>query len=150
LRFTPRKEEIEPLAALLDSGEYDSPEALAKAVLAHVADLLWFRNWHVLAVREGALFGPFASDAEGAAFGRKYSGVLVPSDAELWRVMTVYGLGNSADHRAGGGFGYCADIMCGHPAYTHSMAGPGRGPCVLASCRCAGYEQLKSKPRAKK
>jgi hypothetical protein len=148
VRITPRKEEVEPLAELLDSGEHDSPEALAKAVIVHVADLLWFRDWYVLAVKDGAAFGPFASEAEAATFGRKYEGALVPDDPHDWGVVTVHGLGSTAESRAGGGFGYCATEGCGHPAYTHSMVSNARGKCVLASCNCGTYEQRK--PRTKK
>lgn len=147
MRFTARNEEIQPLAELIDSGNFDSPEALAKEVILYVADLLWFRTWYVLAIKGGAAFGPFASEAEATSFGRKYEGALVPSEPSDWGVTTVYGLGNTTDKRAGGGFGYCATEGCGHPAYTHSMARTARGKCQLSSCDCSEYEQRKTRPK---
>ena len=150
MRLTPRGEEVAEVVALLENGDYDSAEALAKDIIKLVSDFLWFRAWYVLVIRGRATaFGPFASEAEAASFGQKFQGIIVPASPAEWGVATVHGLGGTAEERAGGGFGYCASEGCGHPAYAHSMAGTSRGKCVLGKCDCGGYEQAKKKPRAR-
>jgi hypothetical protein len=148
MRLIPRAEEVAEVVELLERDDYDSAEALAKDIIKLVADIFWFRTWYVLVIRgRQSAFGPFASEAEAASLGKKYEGILVPSDPESWGVGTVYGLGGTAEERAGGGFGYCSTVGCGHPAYMHSMVGPSRGKCVLSECACKEYEQVKRKPR---
>lgn len=150
MRFTPRKEEIERIVSILESDDYDSGESMAKALLLEIVDMLWFRDWWVLASRGSdyqVVFGPFASEAEARAVGQKWQGVLMPGDPMGWGVVQVHGLGGTAEERAGGGFGYCSAEDCGHPAYGHSMAGTSRGKCLL--CKgCSKYEQQVKGKRA--
>ncbi|WP_326554697.1 hypothetical protein [Micromonospora sp. NBC_01813] len=156
MRFTPRKEEIQPVIDLLESEGFDSAEDMAKALIKAVVELLWFRDWYVLGVKGGGgqpvAFGPFASEAEARSLGTKLQGVLVPLDPSEWGVVQVRGLGGTAEERQGGGFGFCCTEGCGHPAYAHSMSdGPGRGHCILCGRRgaCQKYEQAQKGTRAK-
>lgn len=150
MRFTPRGEEIARVLAIMESDDYASGNEMAKALIFEVVDMLWFRDWYVLAAKTNehqAAFGPFASEADALAAGKKWKGMLVPDDPTKWGVVWVHGLGGTADERTGGGFGYCVTDDCGHPAYAHGMAGTSRGKCVL--CKgCDKYEQAKAKPRA--
>lgn len=46
----PRKSEWEPIAQLMESGEYDTPESLAKAVLKHCYDTFLLRDFYLTVV----------------------------------------------------------------------------------------------------
>ncbi|MFY1620015.1 hypothetical protein [Micromonospora sp. WMMD736] len=153
MRFTPRKEEVQPVIDLLESDDFDSAEDMAKALIREVVDMLWFRDWYVLGVSTGdgsLAFGPFASEPEAKALGTKWQGSLLPSDPARWGVVKVRGLGGTVDERAGGGFGFCTTEGCGHPAYAHSMEGSARGYCVVCGRHgaCGKYAQAKPKARA--
>jgi len=47
MRFSPRKTETDPIVAMLDSGEYDSPAALARAIVVSCYGSLLERDWYV-------------------------------------------------------------------------------------------------------
>lgn len=51
--LTPRKAEWGPIVDLLESEEYESAEALAKAVWKHTALTLLQRDWYLAVVRLG-------------------------------------------------------------------------------------------------
>jgi hypothetical protein len=147
VKLVPRGDEVAEIVAIMER-DYPTGEAMAKDIIKQVADFLWFRTWYVLVIRKrNAAFGPFASEAEAHEFGRKFQGIIVPSDPEDWGVAPVIGLGGTVEERQGGGFGYCCTEACGHPAWAHSMVGPSRGSCVLSSCNCGRYEQAKAKPK---
>lgn len=155
MRITPRGEEVAEVVKVLESGEYDGPQDMARALITLVADFLWFRDWYVLGLRTDAggshAFGPFASEAEALTFGRQYEGALVPP--QRWGVVKVHGMGHAAANarggRAGGGFGYCATERCGCPPYAHAMEGTSRGKCVICK-KCAKYQQSAAKKPVRK
>ncbi|MFC3504427.1 hypothetical protein ACFOOK_26145 [Micromonospora krabiensis] len=155
MRFTPRKEEVQPVIDILESDDFDSADDMAKALIREVVDMLWFRDWHVLVVnRDGqaVAFGPFASEPEAKALGTKWQGTLLPGDPTRWGVVPVRGLGATAEERQGGGYGFCTTEGCGHPAYAHSMDGSARGYCIVCGRHgaCEKYAQAaKKKTRAK-
>lgn len=152
MNITPRAEEIAEVVAILESGDYDGPEAMAADLIKAVADLLWFRTWWVLGARgkHVANFGPFASRAEAARWGNQMAGMAVPAE---WGVAQVHGMGriatNAKGGREGGGFGCC--VTCGCPPYAHAMDKSTRGKCVICG-NCDKYQQSARKPakRAKK
>lgn len=158
MRFTVRKEETQAIVDILESDDYASADDMAAALIHAVVDVLWFRDWYILAASvdgQTIAYGPFASEAEARAAGTKWQGALVPLDPKKWGVVPVRGLGGTVDERKGGGFGFCTTDGCGHPAYAHSMAGTARGYCVICKNSkglCDKYEQAKAKPkpRAKK
>lgn len=96
MQIRSRKDEWEPIVEMLDSGDYDSPEALAKAILAHAQHTLLKREWYLNIVRlsdEGEKpvqvgYGLFASVAEaeksvrGAGFKRMTIPVVPEGDPE--------------------------------------------------------------------
>lgn len=51
--LTPRKAEWEPIVDLLESEEYESAEALAKAVWKHTVDTVLERDWYLTVVKLG-------------------------------------------------------------------------------------------------
>ena len=51
--LTPRKAEWGPIVDLLESEEYDSAEALAKAVWKHAVATILERDWYLAVVRVG-------------------------------------------------------------------------------------------------
>jgi hypothetical protein len=158
VRITPRAEEIREIVAMLESGDYDGPEALAKDLFKHIAGLLWFRESYVLGVRVGDVvygFGPFYAQAEAAKFGKQYEGSLFAKGraqgGDGWGVMKVYGVGqiaaNAEEGREGGGYGYCTTEGCGCPPYAHLMSGTSRGRCLLCKV-CPEYKQAEAKKKS--
>lgn len=99
MRFNPRKQEWGPVAEALETGvlegkEYESADALARAIVTHTAKALLEREWYLKVVAlhgEGAerpvqvAFGLFASEAEarkadeGGGFRQMVIPVSVPS-----------------------------------------------------------------------
>ena len=123
------------------------------ALIGHIADLLWFRDWWVLGVstEDGpVLFGPFADEAEARSYGQKYEGALVPRG---WGVARSRVSASSPQTRPAG---EPAEAMasaqvegCGCPPYSHAMDGTSRGKCVV--CRvCPKYEQVVKKKVTRK
>lgn len=130
MRLTPRKEEIKPVIEILESDKYDSAEAMAKALIKEIADILWMRDWYVLGCkfREEDTFalpyGPFASDSEATSFAKKYG------PGGVAQTVKIYSPGRLQAMRDGkaGWPGYCATCGC-DPGY-HLQDGSSRGKCV--------------------
>ncbi|ABP52999.1 hypothetical protein [Salinispora tropica] len=154
MNITPRREEIAEVVAILESGAYDGPDAMAADLIRAVAGLLWFRTWWVLGARgpRAANFGPFASEAEAVRWGKQVANMAIPAE---WGVVQVHGMGriatNAKGGREGGGFGYCVTAGCGCPPYAHAMDKSTRGKCVICGS-CDRYQQSERKPakRAKR
>lgn len=84
MQIRPRQDEWKPIAEMLESGDYDTPDSLAKAILQQAYHTLLQREWYlniVLLSAEGekpvqVAYGLFASQAEaekairGATFKR--------------------------------------------------------------------------------
>ena len=51
--ITPRKDEWAPVVEMFESAEYDTPEALARAIVKHVAAQLLERDWYLTVVKVG-------------------------------------------------------------------------------------------------
>lgn len=152
MRLTPRGEEVAEVVALLERSDYASAEELAKDVIKTVADFLQYREWFWL-VHQGAnaqvAFGPYASESEAASEATKgFNAADRAGDNLLFTVRTAPL--SRAEHRAGGGAGYCTSESCGHPPYMHSLAGSGRGKCLLSACGCDKYLNLPKKTRTTK
>lgn len=72
MRIDPHKSEWQPIAQMLESGEYDGPESLAKAIVKTAYGLLLERDWYLAVVKAGEtangplqlVYGLFASQAE--------------------------------------------------------------------------------------
>lgn len=143
MNLTPRAEEVAEIVAILESGDYDGPQDMAKDLLKKAAGLLWMRDWYVLGARgeQHANFGPFASEPEAVKFGNQLAGMVLPQE---WGVAKVHGMGriatNAAGGRDGGGYGYCVTPGCGCPPYAHAQEASARGKCVICKT-CDKYQQ---------
>lgn len=130
MRITPRKEEIAPVVEILESDDYASGEAMAKALIKLIADNLWMRDWYALGFkfREDDPFwlpyGPFSSEADAIATAKKYG------PGGIARTVKLYSPGRLIAMRDGkkGWPGYCAD--CGCDPAIHLGEGSGRGKCM--------------------
>ena len=71
MQLTPRKAEVTEVVALLESQEFDTAEALAKAIIKTVADQVERREWYAMAWRDkedgtglSLAWGPITSEAQ--------------------------------------------------------------------------------------
>lgn len=140
MRFTPRGPEVKRVVAVLESEEFETPEAMAKAVIKEVVDLLSFRDTYAGTLRlkdgeHGLNFGPFysagdvksyvSSLAVGGTFG------VAPLHAPAPIKANIEGLDDTSP--------WC--LECGHPAYAHLADGSSRGGCGLSYCDCTKYKK---------
>ncbi|MDH6462090.1 hypothetical protein M2302_002265 [Micromonospora sp. A200] len=138
MRITPRKDEVAAVVAILESDQYNSADAMAKAVIKEVAELLDMRDWVALTHRfgDGQLginWGPFASESEALKLAGKVGingkfGTVKLHSPGLLLANTVGAKRPTKD--------FCTDIRCMHAAWVHSAVGNSRGACVLESCPC--------------
>lgn len=144
MRFTPRKDEVQAVVDVLESGEFDDAPQMAKALLKEVADLLWHRNWYVAGLvgadgKPGPVFGPFSSEGESVKFAEACMGIegmsvrkaAVNSPARLAGLL----------HGAPGVKGFCAN--CGDSPFDHLTDGSSRGKCALPECKCDKWKEIK-------
>lgn len=77
MRLTPRGNEVKAVVAIMESDEYDSAEAMAKAVIKRIAELFAEREWAAWVYRENPEafylpYGPFSSATEAKRFAGRY------------------------------------------------------------------------------
>lgn len=140
MRLTPRKAEVDRVVEVLKSSEYDTPEAMAKAVLKLAGEVVAHREtW--LVVDWPALFGPFASanDAEKAAAKMPQLGT------SPVRALKVAPVAQFTQYYEGDTWTGCADPDCVHPKIEHLIDGNRRGKCAISDCPCRSYEERKAK-----
>ena len=142
-RITPRKAEVEAIATVLEDPSHESPEAMARAVLAEAARLVLERDLYVVYADAfpGVGWGPYFTETQAK---------------RAW----LSDVGPHAGHGRGGGIvpvhpfpepdpdlretprDKCA---CGHQRWRHTTEGTGRGRSRFycgskkEGCRCAGY-----------
>lgn len=146
MRLTPRADEVAHVAAILDA-EHASAMAAAKVVIKEVAEMLWLRDWYLLAAawieEDGGhtvFFGPYSSEAEARSWAGTFG-----KDGWMLQVLPMRGLGKP-EERKSGGFGYCCTDGCGHPPWAHLFSGSSRGKCLICKT-CDSFES--SKPKGK-
>lgn len=136
MKVTPRATEVKAIVELLESTEFDSDTALAKAILKRTGELFAEREWHAWVYRESpdALYltwGPFSSDNEAKRFAGKYVDMLkgqhmilpMSSTAELTARMATYKVPSH----------YCT--TCTHSLISHEH--PKKTPkCAVRGCKC--------------
>lgn len=130
MRLTPRKEEIQAVVEILESDQYDSAQAMAKALIKTVADALWMRDWYVLGSKLRAdsefvlPYGPFASEAEAVSVFKK------TAIGGYVQTRKIYSPGRLLAYVEGkkGWPGYCG--TCGCDPGWHLQDGSSRGKCV--------------------
>lgn len=130
MRLTPRKEEVNAVVEILESDQYDSAQAMAKALIKTVADALWMRDWYVLGSKFRTEdnfwlpYGPFASVSEAESVYKK------TAIGGAAKTVKVYSPGRLVAMIEGkrGWPGYCSD--CGCDPAMHLTDGSSRGKCV--------------------
>lgn len=120
MALIPHKAEIESVVALLES-EWDTPEALAKAVIKKVFELVQQRDLFVVAVPgadgTSSIFGPHASGPDALRAGR--DGVY-----DTYAVRPMWG----ATHLQAEPVERAVPCSCGHARGPHEHL-KGRGAC---------------------
>jgi hypothetical protein len=145
VRITPRSDEVKAVVEILESGEFDGPEQMAKALIKEIGEWLQVRDWVALTHvwgdgRLGVNWGPFGSDAEATAAANKIAvGAdkfrLVPIYSPA-RVMAAYDETRPKDRK-----GFCLNDACGHASWLHLAEGSSRGACGLDACKCPKFEK---------
>jgi hypothetical protein len=136
MRLTPRGTEVKAVVELLESEEFDSAEALAKAILKRTAELLAERDFYAWVYREtpDAFYishGPFTSETEAKRFAGKYVGSLKGQHMILPLFSTAQFVDRLASHKLPNY--HCAD--CNHQLISHEH--PKIQPkCAVRGCRC--------------
>jgi hypothetical protein len=143
VRFTPRKQEYDAIVEILESPDFDSPQAMAKALLKEMVEILSMRDTfagvHVWKDgTKGVNWGPFYSEADAEGYLKHLGGV-----GGRLGLVKLYSPGALKANDIGkkGWSPWCLDPDCGHAPFMHSMAGPARGECHLATCTCRKYKK---------
>lgn len=144
MKLTPRGNEYKAVIPLLESDEFASAEALAKAVVKAVYDELIERDWFIHAYRAGpgspvVAWGPFSSEKELERFaasldcGGQHIGRKLFSPAKQARVV--------AENALVGTKPIVCD-RCGHPAGPH-LHDTRMGQCQIRGCSCKNFKESK-------
>lgn len=142
MRLTPRADEVEQVVAILESGEYEGPQAMAKALIKEVAEILAMRDWWALAHSwddgaSGMNFGPFASEADAKGLAAKLACGGTAVNVKLHSAGQIVAQVDSKK----GAKDFCQDPRCGHAGWSHLMDGTTRGRCALDACSCRGWSK---------
>ena len=136
MKLTPRGVEVKAVAELLESGDYDSPEALAKAVIKKVAELLGDREMYAWFYRQSpegfALgWGPFTSENNAKGFAAKYVDMLDGTHA-VFPLNSPNELTRGVEGQTIPSF-FCT--TCNHQLISHEH--PKIQPkCAVRGCKC--------------
>lgn len=138
MRLTPRANEVKAVAAVLEDASHESAEALAKAVIKTVADLLEEREFYALAWRDKAgpdalslAWGIFPSENEAAKFLGKLDIGGMGRPIKLYSAAEMTARIDAPDDPAGRRL--CS--TCEHPHGTH-MHEKRLGKCQVSGCGC--------------
>ena len=141
MKLTPRAPEVKAITEILTSDAYATPEAMAKAVIKEVAEILAMREtWYALVIKGGAKavnFGPYSSDAEVKQVAAKVAGA-----GGEFHIARIGGGGLLAARLEGYNkrkwVNFCA--TCGHAKDLHLTDGNSRARCAL-ECGCPVYRE---------
>jgi hypothetical protein len=142
MRLTPRSEEVKAVIEILESDEYDSAQAMAKALIKEVAEILSMRDWWAVAHRfagdetGGLNWGPYSSVTEAQKAYEKFIG------AGEARAVKVYSAGHLEAMAVGKKWkGFCE--VCHHAKSLHMSEGNSRDKCGLSNCKCPKFKEIK-------
>ncbi|AKY03738.1 hypothetical protein AVT26_gp56 [Streptomyces phage Lannister] len=143
MRITPRAQEVNAVVEILESGEFDGPKDMAKALIKEVAQILAMRDGYALAHTwqdgtAGLNFGPFGTEGDAAKFGERLGGV--GGTAHVVKLASPEVLIANQDGKKGW-TPFCLVEGCGHAPFAHSMAGTSRGACMVDGCECSTYRK---------
>ncbi|MET9862005.1 hypothetical protein ABZY93_22360 [Streptomyces smyrnaeus] len=143
MRITPRAQEVNRVVEILESGDFDGPKDMAKALLKEMADILAMRDSFALAHTwvdgtKGLNYGPFGTEGDAKKFGERLGGV--GRTAHVVPLSSPEALIANQDGKKGWA-PWCTDPECGHAPFAHSMAAAARGECQVPGCPCAAYRK---------
>jgi hypothetical protein len=136
MRLTPRGTEVAAIAELLESDEFDSAEALSKAIIKRVADLFSEREWYVWVYRENPEawylpYGIFSSETEA----KKSAGKMVDMLKGQHMILHVFSyaelVARIASYKVPSQF--CANCEHSHISHQHPRK---NGRCAVRNCKC--------------
>jgi hypothetical protein len=136
VRLTPRGTEVKAVVALLESDQFDSADALAKAIIKEVADHFSHRDWYAWVYRENPEafylpFGIFSSDIEAKKFAGRYVSMLKGEHMILHLHSSADLDARMATHKIPSKF--CQN--CNHSLVVHEH--PKIQPkCAVRGCNC--------------
>jgi hypothetical protein len=136
MRLTPRGTEVKAVVELLESDQFDSADALAKAILKRTAELLAERDFYAWVYRESpdAFYishGPFTSENEAKKFAGKYVDMLKGQHMILPLFSTAQFVERLGSHKMANY--HCTS--CKHQLISHEH--PKIQPkCAVRGCRC--------------
>lgn len=139
--ITPRAEEVQLVVDTLESGEFDSPQQMAKALLKQVADILSYRDWFALTHRFGAgqlglNWAPFSSQSEALKAADKIAIGGLFSTVKLYSSGVLLANATSSKRK-----GWCQVDGCGHADWLHLQDRSTRSKCGLETCPCTAYQK---------
>ena len=137
-----RKNELDPIVALLESDEFDSPEKMARAILQQAYESFEERDWWLVGMRnEGnnILYGLHGTEGaarkalEGNTLGLMGTcGVFEVHSAKARQAYVKEAMSPQPDKR------FCK--TCGHSWASHGVRRSNPG-CVGKRCNCAEFEK---------
>lgn len=137
MRVTPRGPEVKAIVALLESDDWDSDEALAKAVIKRTCELLSDRDMYAWVYGMGDGFnlawGPFASESEAKKFAGKYLEML-----KGMHMILPLGSPSALEERATSNTvqsQFCQNEQCTHSIVSHEHPKK-NGKCAARGCKC--------------
>lgn len=140
VNITPRSAEVKALAELLESGEYETAEALAKAVFKLSYDLMLDRDWHLYGMRFSSgptvvCWGPFSSEKEAERFAGKLT--LAADDAVVNMAIPIFSVNRQLAKVIEADTPPDRNPMCrcGHPKGIHEHD-KAMGRCQYRGCGC--------------
>lgn len=135
MRLSPRGPEVKAIVELLESDDFDSAEALAKAVIKRVGELLSDRDMYAWVYGMGDGFnlawGPFSSDSEAKKFAGQYADMLkglhmiLPLGSPT--ALTERATANKVPSH------FCT--TCPHSLISHEHPKK-NGRCAVRGCKC--------------
>ena len=136
MKLTPRGNEVKAVVSLLESDEFETPEAMAKAIIKEIADLLSQRDFYAWVYRESPdafylPWGPFTSESEAKKFAAKYVMAMKGQHMILKLYSTAELTEQMGKHKLPDYF--CTS--CNHQLISHEH--PKIQPkCAVRGCKC--------------
>ena len=133
MRVTPRGPEVKAIVELLESDDYDSADALAKAILKRTGELFAEREWYAWVWKESGsdmqlAWGPVSSESEARKLSSKVG--LIGQHMFLPLYSTAALLARLAEKPTSP---FCS--TCNHPHHCHEHPKFG-GKCAARGCKC--------------
>ncbi|MCX2949908.1 hypothetical protein [Lentzea sp. NEAU-D7] len=140
MRITPRKHEVAAIVEVLEDGSYESAEALAKAVIKRVGEVLADREFYAWVHRFGPgemqlAWGPFTSDSEVVKFATKAK---LGGQSMSLRLCSTGAFTERLKKNPGVPVAACD--QCFHLQGAHELARYG-GKCSVRGCTCGQDQQ---------